>query len=50
MDNKRYFSFNSTKTKIIYKFFLNGTEIEKILYKTLPINCLKSKLYQKSFT
>ena len=34
MDNKRYLSFNSMQTKIIYNFFLNGTEIEKILYKT----------------
>ena len=52
MDNKRYFSFNSTQTKIIYKFFLDGTEIEKILYKTYAnklskVKALSKKLYLK---
>ena len=52
MDNKRYFSFNSTQTKIIYKFFLHGTEIEKILYKTYAnklskVKALSKKLYLK---
>ena len=40
MDNKRYFSFNLTKTKII-NFFKNGTEIEKILYKIYANNLSK---------
>ena len=54
MDNKRYFinSFNSTQTKIIYRFFKNGTEIEKILFKTYAnklskVKALSKKLYLK---
>ena len=52
MDNKRYFNFNSTQTKIIYKFFKNGTELEKILYKIYAnklskVKALSKKLYLK---
>ena len=52
MDNKRYFSFNSTQTKILYNFFLNGTKIEKILWKSYAnklskIKALSKKLYLK---
>ena len=53
MDNKWYFSFNSTQTKIIHIIFLkNGTEIEKILYKTYAnklskVKALSKKLYLK---
>ena len=49
MDNKRYLSFNLMQTKIIYNFFLNGTEIEKILYKTfIKKLCLKQEIINSS--
>ena len=39
------------KQKSYINFFKNGTEIEKkYCIKLMPINCLKSKPYQKSFT
>ena len=52
MDNKRYFSFNLTKTKIMYQFFKNGAEIKKILYKIYAnklskVIALSKKLYLK---